>query len=778
MNTRPQLTEVEGPKALTRAEAAYRIEPEPNWIDFGDIWAAIHRNIWLILLCTAVTVGIAAYMVSRQVVRYNALAVIRLIDRNPGVETQAGAETPLGGGDPLESELMVLRSRNVVGRAVDRGGFRIFDRARGMPVTFLENPEVTLEPEKTGIIRLEFTDAGIAYGPESDRRTAKYGERIAVEGARFTIPKAPRHGTLVLQIVPRDMAIDHLTAGLQATPVEGTGGVNVGMSSLDPGIPAPAANAVVYAYQEVNAELARESIIRRRTFLEEQLRTTDSLMMVAQAGLSGFRASEQAYSASGRFTSEQGNLITVEIEQARLQADLTMYQGILNRILEARSSGQGGDVSTMMSLPGLAGDPVAGPLYSQLVQYRSEREGLLAGPWARAATHPDIRRLDILIASTDEQLVEAVRSRIASLQAQINSLGALRGRALSKMSELPRTEVQEVYLTQNVSALQQMGDLLRDQYQAVRLEEAAEGGMVEIVQLATAAYPIPVSPWNKLFLGLVAGLMLGAGISLIREKLDHSINRPEDIEEALLIPNLAVIPAATAYLLEPGTGNGSGSRSPSEPAGAEAYRILRTNLMFSQGELKTLVVTSAAPGEGKTMTAVNLSAAIARQGRRVLLMECDLRRPSLKRFFEPRADTPDLSDILLEDRSWREAVHPSGVPGLDLLLANHSVPRAAESLAGPEMKNLLEQLSVEYDMVILDTSPLLVAADATVLGAIVDGVLLVVRATQTDRQAVQQAMHHLNLVGARVVGTVLNDPDGAVGRYGTYYDYSAAYESE
>ena len=94
------------------------------------------------------------------------------------------------------------------------------------------------------------------------------------------------------------------------------------------------------------------------------------------------------------------------------------------------------------------------------------------------------------------------------------------------------------------------------------------------------------------------------------------------------------------------------------------------------------------------------------------------------------------------------------------------------------MKSLLDQLSMEYDMVILDTSPLLVAADATVLGAIVDGVLLVVRATQTEREAVQQAMHHLTLVGARVVGTVLNDPEGVVSRYSTYYDYSAAYESE
>jgi capsular exopolysaccharide synthesis family protein len=400
---------------------------------------------------------------------------------------------------------------------------------------------------------------------------------------------------------------------------------------------------------------------------------------------------------------------------------------------------------------------------------------MLAGPWAKALSHPDVQRLDVLIRATEQKILEAAQDHVASLRAQVGSLGSLRGRALAKMSDLPRTEVEEMNLTQNLGALQQMGDQLREQYQAVRLEEAAEGGLVEIVQHATGSVPLSASPWNRLFLGLIAGLMLGGGMAVIREKLDHSINRPEQIEEFLLVPNLAVIPQATPYLLDSGT-NGSG-RSALEPPGAEAYRVLRTNLLFAEGQLKTLVITSAAPGEGKTMTAVNLAAAIARQGLRVLLMECDLRRPSLSRYFEGQNGI-DLTNVILENRAWREAIHSSGVPGLDLLLASRSVPRAGEYLAGSEMKQLIDEISQEYDMVILDTSPLLVAADATVLGAIADGVLLVVRTTRTDREALQQAVHQLSLVGAHVVGTVLNDPEGAVGKYSNYYyDYSAEYEA-
>jgi capsular exopolysaccharide synthesis family protein len=766
---------IEGSTSTPRAEAAYRVEPEPSGIDFEKILGAFRRHVWFILVTTAVTLGVAAYMVSKEVDQFTAMAVIRLIDRNQPVGVETAGDVPLGDADPLLSEMMVLKGRTVLGQAVDREGFRLFNTETWLPANFTEDVEITFPPDRFGTIRLEFEKDGVSYGPDEDRRRAAYGEPIILDGVRFVVSAPPAMKAVTLRVVRRDVAIDYLQAGLQTAVQEGTGGVDVSFTSTDPFVPPRVVNAAVQVYQEVNAELARQNVRRRRAFLEEQLRTTDSLLMTAQAGLSGFRAREQSYSAAGRFTAEQGNLIQVEIQQAQMQGDLRLQENTLNRVLQGRATGQSSDMSSLMA-SGIGSSPVVSQLYSQLVGYRTERESMLAGPWARAPTHPDVQRLDTLIAATEEKLLEAARDHVASLRAQIASLGSLRGRALAQMSNLPRTEVEEVYLTQNLAALQQMGDQLRDQYQAVRLEEAAQAGLVEIVQLATWSLPIPSSPWNKLLLGLLAGLMLGGGLALLREKLDHSINRPEEIEGILLLPNLAVIPQATTYLLESGA-NGGGRRSPLDPPGAEAYRVLRTNLLYSQGELKTLVVTSAAPGEGKTMTAVNLAASIARQGRRVLLMECDLRRPSLKRYFEEREGL-DLSDILLEDRAWREAVRPSGIPGLDLLLASRSVPRAAEFLAGAGMKELLDQLASQYDMVILDTSPLLVAADATVLGAIVDGVLLVVRTTHTDRGAVQQAVHQLSLVGANIVGTVLNDPEGAVARYGTYYDYSAAYEGE
>jgi capsular exopolysaccharide synthesis family protein len=750
-------------------EAPYLVQREPGWESVRAVLGLFRRHIWLIAIITALAVGVAAWLVTREVTLYQASAVIRLIDRQPGVGGGTVTEAPLMNVNPVQSELVVLTGRTVLGQAVDREGFRLFSASTNTPAGLVEDAEVTLAPDQIGTIHLEFGENEIAFGPSDDRRRAAYGDTIRLEGARFVVPSPPREKNATLRVVSRDAAIDYLQSNLTPTPDPTTSGVHVVVTSTEPRIAPRAVNTIIEVYQEVNVDMARQNVRRRREFLEEQLRTTDSLLMVAQTGLSSMRSREQSYSAAGKFTVEAGHLMQVEMQQAQMQADLRMSENVLNQVLQARNSG--GDLSALMSYPGIAGNPVVSSLYSQVVSYRTERDAMLAGPWARAPTHPEVQRLNTLIASTEDRLIEAVRSNIASSRAQIAALGGLRGRALAKMSDLPRTEVQEVYLTQNLEALQFMANDLRDQYQGVRLEEAAEAGLVEIVQLSTRALPLRPNVWMKIMLGLVVGLMLGGGAAVAREMFDDSINTPQEIENILLVPNLAVIPEVSPYLLAPGS-NGGGH--PSDP-GTEAYRILRTSLLFSQEGLKTLVVTSAAPGEGKTMTSVNLAAAYARQGLKVLLLECDLRRPSLGKYFDNSQET-DLTDVLFESRDWRQAIQPTRLPGLHVLLAGRSIPRAAELLGGEEMKRLLADLSTEFDMVILDTSPLLVAADATVLGAIVDGVLLVVRATRTDRGAVEQAVHQLGLVGANIVGTVLNDPEGTASRYGNYYDYSAEYK--
>lgn len=696
----------------------------------------LRRHLWLIGIIAALSVAAAAWLASREAPEYQASAMIRL----------TRMERPVGANiDPMLSEMVVLTGRTVIGNAVDREGLRLFSSSTGAPAGFVEHVEVSLLPQRSATIDLDLGENQIVYGTEADRRTAAYGEPIRLDGASFVVPARPREGAATLSVVPRDRAIDYALENLTSITDPSTGGVQVVFTSTERRIASRAVNAIVEAYQTVSVETARQDVRRRRAFLEEELRATDSLLAVAQAELGSLRGREEGAQL-----------------QARQQADVELYESVLNRILEMRRSGEGGDPSSLMSLPDIAVDPVARRLYSQVLAYRMERQGMLTGSQARTPQHPDVQRLNTLIASTEESLVEAARDRIRSLRAQAVAAGPAHSPDSATADERAGAELDDLLLPRNLEALQQTAEELRDKYREARLEESSETGPVEIVQLSTRTTPVRSIAWIKLLLGLAAGLVLGSAAAVARERFANSIGHRREvreIEETTPVPNLAVIPEVTPSLVEPVV-KGDFRPGPLQSAGMEAYRTLRANLVSSRWGIKTLVVTSAHPGEGKTTTSTNLAATYARQGLKVVLVECDLRRPSLGRYFGISKDT-DLMDVLFENRDWRGAIQLTRMPGLYVLLGEKSFPRAGESLGGPEMKRLLAELSSEYDMVILDTSPLLVSEDATALGPIVDGVLLVVRATRTDRKTVEAIVRKLRLAGANVVGTILNDPEGA-----------------
>jgi capsular exopolysaccharide synthesis family protein len=208
-------------------------------------------------------------------------------------------------------------------------------------------------------------------------------------------------------------------------------------------------------------------------------------------------------------------------------------------------------------------------------------------------------------------------------------------------------------------------------------------------------------------------------------------------------------------------------------SGAEAFRTLRTNLLFSRSvrSLRMVSVTSAMPSEGKTTTIANLAATFAQQGMRVLVADCDLRRPRLHEMFGcPRE--PGLTNVLVGQTPLNEAVRPTSLEFLSVLPAGTLPPNPAELLGGEHMRKLLETIRESYDIVLVDSPPVHAAADASIIGRLADGVLVVVRAGKTSRDAAEDAVRTLATVGSLVIGAVLNDPDDRVQAYGGYYYYS------
>jgi capsular exopolysaccharide synthesis family protein len=209
---------------------------------------------------------------------------------------------------------------------------------------------------------------------------------------------------------------------------------------------------------------------------------------------------------------------------------------------------------------------------------------------------------------------------------------------------------------------------------------------------------------------------------------------------------------------------------------AESCRTLRTNLMFMSGDepLRTLAVTSAGPREGKTTVAANLAISIAQSGKRVLVIDTDMRRPRMHHAFGLR-NTVGLTSILVGDSTLTESVRPSGIPNVTVMCCGPIPPNPAELLHRERFQALIDEVQKAYDFVVFDSPPLGAVTDAAVLGPQVDGILVVLRANATTRDALTSVLRQVNDVGANLIGAVLNGVDPNMRRYegggGAYYYY-------
>jgi tyrosine-protein kinase Etk/Wzc len=556
-------------------------------------------------------------------------------------------------------------------------------------------------------------------------------------------------------------------------------------------------NATVDAFQMLNVQWARERSRRRGEFLAEQLAQNDSTMERAQAQLSSFRSRQQLASSRDKLEAQQASILQIETRLAELDADKTTFSALLQQLKSSDESSRAEALRALATSPAMADNPAVGGLYTQLLKYQNRIDSMTTGPWRASPNNPDLVQIRGLANSTQQQLVQAVSGHIGALDARVNALGALRLRTGASMSTLPAMEEEERRLSLRVDALAAMGNQLRTDFQRARMAEAVEAGDIDVVTLA----PLPSTPLLnsavlKVSLGLFLGLALGMVIAYILEALNTSVRRPEDLESVLHVPGLAVIPRITdgsrnaqshfRRLLGSGKASHQGVGSPltgnqTFSVGIEAFRNLRTGLIWSDGgeSLRTLVVTSAAPGEGKTMTAANLAVTLAYDGLRVLLVDCDIRRPRVHGLFQlPRA--PGLMELLRAssdpEAPQPRAIRETPVARLSVLTCGALPVNAANLLSGTRMRVLLRELQEQFDIIVLDTPPVLATADASIVASLTDGVLLVVRAGTTDKNAAQRAYQQLANVGARVVGTVLNDPGGEVAKEGDYYypyDYAA-----
>lgn len=373
-------------------------------------------------------------------------------------------------------------------------------------------------------------------------------------------------------------------------------------------------------------------------------------------------------------------------------------------------------------------------------RYADTRQGLQA----------DVATIEAEMASTQQALGKLVEPKNAAEQAEMLRLqGALRR-----------------YETSYTALLNSLEEL--------RLTEAQTADAIAITSAAKVpGAPIRPRVLTNTLLALVVGAMLGLGTAFLIEYLDDTVKTPDDVEEVTGLATLGGVVKLTGATTDERIVARAAPKSP----GAEAYRVLRTNLQFSSldAPLSTLVITSAGPGEGKSTTTTNLAIAIAQSDKRVILIDADLRRPSLHRILK-LTNNVGLSTALLDKGHDPGAyLRDTDVPNLRIMTTGPIPPNPAELLSSTRMSETIAALKGEADLVLFDTPPVLAVADASILARQVDGTLLVIGVGETRGETLAQAMQRLKSVGVQPLGAVLNKLTER--KSGYYYDYYYHYAS-
>lgn len=398
---------------------------------------------------------------------------------------------------------------------------------------------------------------------------------------------------------------------------------------------------------------------------------------------------------------------------------------------------------------------------------------------AYATAYIDFRRqqaLDDLAAGS-----EGVQIKIAELQRQIDDLAAQldAAPACADPKATPAACNQRTNIEQSVglrrSTLLNQQAVFRSKLDQLQVDSAlANGGAQVVTPASVPSEPFEPRPARNIVLGIALGLIVGVGVALLAEYLDDSIKSKEDLERAMAgVPVLGLVPLVPNWKARD-EGRVVSIQEPGSSA-AEAYRILRTAIQFLglDGKLRVIQITSPSPREGKTTTLANLAVAFASAGLRTIVVDCDLRRPRLHQFYGLTNDV-GFTSVLLGQSGLASALKP--VPGQDRLLVLASgplPPNPSELLSSRRAAELIENLSSQADMVLIDSPPCLPVTDALVLSQRVDSTIMVATARATSRRAASRTLEMLQQVSAPLTGAVLNGvtADAGYGYYRSNYRY-------
>lgn len=768
-------------------------------ISLRGLAAALRRQVWWITATAALGVGLTVFVVLRQRPVYEARATLRMPERQ-STAAPGDVFAALSGPSTIETEMEILRSRTVAEAVVESLGLRAtVEEPRGAPrASLFGTLEIGADARPGRYVVWRDTTVFSVTTPDGVTEGAPYGAPLAVGGVTLeplppgAIPQSPSR--LTLAVAPAAAAAEALRQGLRVSrPVANAGIVSLAYQSTDPRLAADVVNGVARSYiaRRGSSEKAQDSAAV--DFLSAQVETIHAELSDAERRLEQYRRAHALIDPEAQAGNEVQRQANLQVQEEELAAQRSVLQDLIRRSRQPAESTT--DWAAFTGSPVLAQNTAIAGLVTQLVGLAQQRAQLLA---FRTAADPQVVSLTNSMALLRSQLAATATAMLQSLTDQSRTVSQSLARANARLGRVPEVQLQYARLNRAVELDGQLYTLLQTKLKEAQISQASEISNVQLVDPAV----VPDTPlggrrlFNLLF-GSGLALLCGGLVGLMRESSDTRVRSREEVVRLTDVPLLAAIPRIA---LPGGLRNGLRRQvakqierrlvlrhAPRSPA-AEAYRALRTNVAFAgngargQGPLRTIVVTSAEPTDGKTTTAANLAITMAEQGLRAVLIDADQRRPVLHQVMHT-GRTPGLSDLLNRaaplEAALREIPLPHHAEGaFGFIPAGHPAPNPAELLGSAAMRELLVLLAGRCDVVILDTPPLCVVTDAAVLGTITDGVILVARMGVTHGEALHQAVAEIRGLGARVVGSVLTDVSRREDRYGTRHGYYTYYYDE
>jgi capsular exopolysaccharide synthesis family protein len=592
----------------------------------------------------------------------------------------------------------------------------------------------------------------------------------------------------------------HLESSVIIEQRTGMNIVSISVESTSPSYAALTANIYAEVYKKFNLEVNRDQLTMLKDFLLTHVQEKQNELKESESSLSQFQAkngiislddqSKSLISQLANFEAQRDGAnielgatekVLTQLKDELKQQDPKVAKYIENKASESYVLGLQEEIAKLQIQKDLVSIGSSGEYNLQLTKDYDSKIGVLKKKLqektdvikqALFASNPDAIR-DLTVKILEAQVKEK------GLTSQLNQLNEVVKKYELQFNKLPITTINYAQLQRKRESSEKLYSLLEEKYQESLINEQSQPGNIFIFDHAVKANaPYKPNRFLMIITGFIVGIIAGFSFVFIKDYFDDRIKSPDELERRN-INILAWVPVIEYMGI---TGKGPGEFIVAEKPDAmpsEAFKALRTRVQFSKvgkNVLKTILVTSAAPGEGKTVVSVNLAGAFAQDNKKTVIIDADLRKPRIHNIFN-QLKSPGFTDYFFENATLDEIIRPSQLENLSIITTGTLPPNPSELLGSKRMIDFLSEMRDRFDVVILDSAPVIAVTDTEILSRLVDASMLVVSSDSTQLNLVEKAVHLIKNDASLFLGTVLNKFSYKAG-YGSYYKYYYYYSGK